>query len=359
MHDVVVIGGGVIGLLSALELQARGRQVCLLTADQYYPPASWAGGGILSALFPWRYSSALSALTRCAFSDYQTWNNCLAAAGGPAFELSKVGLLVPAVADEQVALSWAAANEVRLERVSTQDVCALLNAEPALWMPEIGQLRSSALLKSLRWLFLHNGGVLHNFRVQRLVASDGGWKVYGANQALETQQLLVAAGAWSRSLLVDAFPPETLFPAKGEMLLFPPVVTPPPCIILRDEGYIIPRQDGWMLVGSTLLPDELDQRPTESGYRKLKQVAAKVWPKLTGIAPIAHWAGIRPGSSRDWPWISEVPGAEGVFVATGHYRNGLVSAPATARLVAQLMCNEQTALDIGCYSLLPSSSSSP
>src|SRR5690606_33815562 len=122
---------------------------------------------------------------------------------------------------------------------------------------------------------------------------------------------------WSASLLATLGLTLPMLPVKGEMLRFPASVPAPPCVVLREEGYVIPRQDGSMLVGSTMLPGCHDQRPSPEAYGQLIEAAARIWAPLAGVTPVAHWAGLGPGSDHPVPWLSEVPGYDGLFVATG------------------------------------------
>src|SRR5690606_27704066 len=112
MSDVMVVGGGAVGLLSALELSDRGCSVTVLDAPQARPPASWAGGGILSALFPWRYPDGVSALTRNALAAYQVLAQRFREHGLPELEVVECGLLMPGASDMDSAPAWAAAHEM-------------------------------------------------------------------------------------------------------------------------------------------------------------------------------------------------------------------------------------------------------
>jgi glycine oxidase len=91
--------------------------------------------------------------------------------------------------------------------------------------------------------------------------------------------------------------------------------------------------------------DEFDQRPTRMGYDRLISIGQRLWPAMQDVSPVAHWAGIRPGSEQRLPWLGEVPGHQGVFLACGHYRNGLVSAPGSACLLARLISGDAADVD--------------
>ncbi|MEP4373215.1 MAG: FAD-dependent oxidoreductase, partial [Alloalcanivorax venustensis] len=164
-------------------------------------------------------------------------------------------------------------------------------------------------------------------------------------------RVLRCAGAWTSALLAPLGVRLPLFPAKGEMLLYRLPPGRVPTIVLTDEGYLIPRADGAVLAGSTLNPGDATTHPTVTGRWALQAMAASLLPELASVTPSHHWAGVRPGSDRDWPYLGPVPGTSGVFAAAGLHRNGLVAAPASAELLVRLMCGETPSLDPADYSL--------
>ena len=139
-------------------------------------------------------------------------------------------------------------------------------------------------------------------------------------------------------------------PVKGQMLRYIGVGAVPDEVVLAAEGYLIPRRDGSVLAGSTLEPGRDDTRVDESARARLQMTAERLWPALQGLSPENHWAGVRPGRRRDVPVIDAVTADGRVWICSGHYRNGLVSAPASARLLVQGMLGENTDLDLAAYS---------
>lgn len=361
----VVIGAGVVGMLSALALRERGYDVTVLDMATARPPASWAGGGILSALFPWRYPGPLTALTHDALPRYERLAAQIRHAGGPDPQVYACGMLVDAGKERDAALAWATRHDIRACSVPASEVAPELSDAPWIWLPNVGTVRNSRLLKGLRQLLASRGvSLASSAAVSGIMAEAHGWRVSGAEGIIRADQVLVAAGAWSAQLLGEIGLQLGLQPVQGEMLLYPPGSASPPCVLLSDAGYVIPRRDGHVLAGSTLRHGSEDQRPSAGAAQQLRAMAESLWPPLRDKTPAAHWAGVRPGSQRQWPWIGEVPGAPGLFLATGHFRNGLVSAPASAELVACLMAGQHPGVDPQPYALssalsAASSSSSP
>jgi glycine oxidase len=167
--------------------------------------------------------------------------------------------------------------------------------------------------------------------------------------AFAAEQCLIAAGAWSGALLNHLGLTIPVEPVKGQILLVRAAPDLVRRIVLSDNHYIIPRNDGHILIGSTLEHAGYDKQITERAAGELRDFATSIVPAL-GTAPTEmQWAGLRPGSPEGIPYIGPVPGAEGVFLCTGHYRNGFVMAPASARLVVDLMLGREPGLDPAPY----------
>lgn len=360
--DVLVVGGGVIGMLSALELHARGASVAIYDAGPERAPASWAGGGILSPLFPWRYSDELNDLCVGVNESYQCWSEQIIAAGGIDPEVTLTGMLAICEDNSERVAAWS--------QVYQQEQSSLnMPLGSAYWLPHIGHVRNGRLLKGLKALLVARGVSIYRGVVDHLCEDSAGVTAYVGCEQVRADKVLVAAGWWSSSLLSGAFTSneeqsetaqgwaDRLFPAKGEMLLYRAPVGLLKHIILSDQGYLIPRRDGHILVGSTHEKDVSDARPSELAARSLAEMARRLLPEFDKLEPVAQWGGVRPGHSRDTPLIDCLAGSQRVWLSTGHYRNGLVAAPGSAKLVAQRISGETPDLDSSPYSFSSQGSS--
>ena len=353
MDDVLVVGGGIIGTLVALECRARGADVMVVDAGSGRPSASWAGGGILSPLFPWRYADAWLPLTADAGARYRYWQTVIAEAGLLPPEINACGMLVRA-ADDQGVPDWSQRSGVAVAAAADSGLPAGFVDAADWWLPEVAAVRNPHWLRQLRELARLRGvrwrqGVVSSVRDSASVVLEG-------EAALEAGRVVVTAGYWSQKLLHRFGHGSELQPVKGEMLLFRLQPGEIPAILLADDGYLIPRSDGLVLAGSTLAPGETDQRPSPDAFAELNAMAARWYEPLAGLTPVAQWSGVRPGSTRALPLIGPVAENGKVWVATGHYRNGLVSAPATASLLAGQLAGEAPFCDAEVY--WPSSSDS-
>ena len=349
--DITIVGAGILGLLGALELVQRGVSVTIVD-DAERRPASWAGGGILSPLYAWRYSEAMNQLAREAVPRYQTIVALLSAAGLPVDGLLyQSGMWVATrPVEQEMALQWAASQSWEARPCLAERVMSGSPAGDGVFFPHLGSIRNPRLLRQLRAYLRRSGVTFVNARVTALHPEDrGGRLILQDGQVLVAETVLLCAGAWNDRLLAELGPSPALFPAKGEMLLYQLPAGRVPSIMLTEEGYLIPRSDGAVLVGSTLRRGDASDYPSVNGRYRLESLASHLLPELALHKPAFHWSGVRPGCDRDHPWLGAIPGRKGWFAAAGCYRNGLVAAPACAALLAQLICEEPTELDSQLY----------
>ena len=349
----LVVGGGVIGLLSALLLSATGKSVALIERFVVGQESSWAGGGIVSPLYPWRYSPAVTALAHWSQDFYPRLAERLLAQTGVDPEVHATGLYWLDLEDENVALEWARTQGYPLAPVEMTQVRAAVPALGegffrALHMPGLANVRNPRLVKALRTalLQLQNVQLQENCPVTGFIVEGG--RVCGVHTQsgeVRAEQVVVAAGAWSGDLLQRLGIELPVQPVKGQMILYKCAEDFLPAMVLGNGRYAIPRRDGHVLVGSTLEHCGFDKTPTEDALASLKASAEELLPALAEAEVVGHWAGLRPGSPEGLPFIGEVPGYKGLWLNCGHYRNGLVLAPASCELLKNLLLGEAPIVD--------------
>jgi len=361
--DVLIIGGGVIGMMTARELASGGAKVVIIDKGDLASEASWAGGGIVSPLYPWRYTDAITALASWSQSSYVQLSEALLEETGIDPELRQKGLLMLAVADEADALTWAKRCQRPLVRVGPDFVYQL---EPqlrsraansingALWMPEVCSIRNPRLGQSLRRSLELNPNVELRAHCPVLSIDRQGGMINSVSTTqgkLTAGKYLLSAGAWSGGIAEVADIQLPIQPVKGQMLLFKAPESLLDRVILENGRYLIPRNDGRILVGSTLEFEGFSKQTTEQAYQSLYQSALALLPALSDYPVEAHWVGLRPGSPGGIPYIGQVPGTDNLYLNAGHFRNGLVLAPASCRLAADLMLGRQPIIDSTPYQL--------
>jgi glycine oxidase len=259
-------------------------------------------------------------------------------------EWRRSGLLIFDTGQRDEALAWAhrtgeTVEYVEAPRLNEIEPRAAETLSDALWLPDVAQVRNPRFLGALKSMLRAAGvGLIEHAEVLSIIRRDG--FVTGVNTTkgdYAAAKVAVAGGAWT-SRLLEPFPLKwEITPVRGQMLLYR---TPPGFlrrILLKSDCYLIPRQDGQVLVGSTVESVGFDKSTTADGQILLQEGARHILPALLEFPVEKHWAGLRPHSSGGLPFIGPHPEIEGLYVNAGHFRNGVVSGPASARLLADIL----------------------
>jgi len=355
--DVAVVGGGVIGLLSALMLARGGASVCLVETADVGRESSWAGGGIVSPLYPWRYGAAVTALAHWSQDFYPGLARQLLEDTGVDPEVHVTGLYWLDLDDEAEALAWARRQGRELFAVDIaeayQQVPVLGDGfKRAIHMPGVANVRNPRLVKALRAALL----AMPNVELREQCPVTGfikeGERICGVTTAageIRAERVVLAAGAWSGELLGTLGLALPVQPVKGQMILYKCAEDFLPSMVLAKGRYAIPRRDGHILIGSTLEYSGFDKTPTEDALESLRATAIELLPALADAQVVKHWAGLRPGSPDGVPYIGPVSGFDGLWLNCGHFRNGLVLAPASCQLLVDLMLGQSPIVDPSPY----------
>ena len=359
MSDFLIIGGGVIGMMLARELAQTGADITLVDRKACAQESSWAGGGIVSPLYPWRYPDAVTQLATWSQSSYIHLSEELLDETGCDPELRQKGMLMVDVEDQAEALAWAKKYHRPLRKVNAgfvyqKEPSLVTGLDEALWMPEVCSIRNPRLGRSLRESLVNDPKVklLEQQEVEGFV--QDGRRVLGVKTKEGTvtgDKVVIAAGAWSAALLQLLGQEIPVKPVHGQMMLFkakPGLVNR---VVLKGGRYVIPRNDGRVLVGSTLEHFGFEKRTTQEAADSLYATALDIIPELESYPVEHHWSGLRPGSPEGIPYIGPVNGYDNLFVNAGQYRNGLVLAPASTRLLVDIMLERDTIIPSEPYRL--------
>lgn len=335
-------------MLTARELSESGFAVTILDRHAVGKESSWAGGGILSPLYPWRYPDPVNELAVWGQKDYPDLAKKLAIQTGIDPEWTQSGLLLLDEEAIKPAVSWAVSQNSQVEVLERDAIRACEQqlgpyGEKAVWLPEIAQIRNPRLIQALRRSLEVSGvDIKEHVEVESLLVENG--QIQGVTSSvgkLMAGKIVIAGGAWSASLLSEHGLSIPVKPVRGQMLLYrtePGLISR---IVLSNGRYVIPRRDGHVLVGSTVEDVGFDKSTTDQALAELKFAAESMIPKLASHDVIRHWAGLRPGSAEGVPLISKLPDIDGLYINAGHFRNGVVLGPASARLLTDIILDRR------------------
>ena len=358
--DCLVVGGGLIGLLCAKLLHQSGMEVAIVEKGEIGRESSWAGGGIISPLYPWRYPDAVTRLALWGQRHYPELCRTLTLESGIDPEWTQSGLLMPNLSamEEERAFEWGERFGYPMERLDSQQIKALepqlSRQKTALWMASVAQIRNPRLVQSLK-ISLEKQGVplIEKFEVDQIVISNGRVRGVEAGGVLvSANRVIVCSGAWSANILKTVDIELPISPVKGQMLLMKAEPDLLRHITLLDGHYLIPRRDGRILVGSTLEYVGFNKETTENARAELLSVVKELAPELSKFEIERQWSGLRPGSSNDGVPLIGPCGPEGLFINSGHFRNGVVLGYASARLLADAILGNEAIMDSAPYDVV-------
>ena len=349
--EIAIIGGGIIGMLTAYMLRKAGAEVILVEKSEYAGESSWAGGGILSPIYPWRYPDAANALAFKSRKLYPGLADEIMSISGIDPEYQPCGMHILSSDIPPSATQWLDRHNVAHRQAHPGENVS--QSYGFTYLPEIAQIRNPRLIKSLRRALELNGVVtLFNQSVSDINAlTTSGFELHTENSKVKAKKVVVCAGAWTSKLLSDYLPSLDIRPVRGQMLLFKAPVGFLSSIILAKGKYIIPRLDGRVLVGSTMEDVGFDKATTANGKSEILAFIDEVCPELASFPLEKHWSGLRPGSPDGVPVISEHPEISGLYVNSGHFRNGVVMAPASAKLMRDIILQNNSDLDTRPYQI--------
>lgn len=342
--EALVVGGGVIGLFTAWELHKQGYAVTLLERGELGREASWAGGGILCPLYPWRESKAAWDLAKAGLERYPAVAEMLFDSTGIDPEYTVSGLRILRAEDARYGAVWAAAQGLEVE-VAAESAAGLR-------LPGIAQIRNPRLCRALAAHLRGLGVALVEGQLVRALRQQSG-RLEGVTTAdgrnWDAALVVICAGAWSAAPALTAGLTLPIRPVRGQMLLLGAAPGTLREIRLGDSRYLIPRRDGRVLVGSTIEEAGFAKATTPAARELLLRAVRTLAPELEGAPVEAHWSGLRPGSPHGVPVVGRHPELEGLWFNAGHFRNGICMAPASAALLAALIGGRATDIDAQAY----------
>ena len=349
--DAIIIGGGVIGLSLAWKLKAHGLDVLLVEKHEPAREATYAAGGMIASCDP-HIPPCLRPLVDASAQMYPTFVHELQDEAAESVDLRDTGTIAYFGSGEAAEL---AGSRPLTGAELTQLEPLLMLEGPAWFLPERSvdpRALGHALIKAAK----HRGvDFVTGSPVLEVLATDGrasGVKTAHANYSAGI--VVNCSGAWAAQIPPVPIPTR---PVKGQMVCLVPQAGAPhdgPLIrhvVRAPEVYIIPRSDGRILLGATVEEAGFDKRVDPDTIQRLREAGVNTVPELANMRIHDAWAGLRPGTPDDLPILGETT-LPGYFAATGHYRDGIMLAPITAHLMAQLLTGHKPDFDLAAFSPL-------
>jgi glycine oxidase len=352
MKDVIIVGGGVIGCAIALRLAREGLQVTLTERGRTGCEASRAAAGMLSPQAEASEPGPFLDLCLRSRAMYRDFADLLKDASGIDIEYRDEGTLCVAMAGEdpsQIArwAAWQKAAALPLAELSVSDLSALEpevseSAARAVFIPGDHQVENRRLMDALDAAIRAAGvEVIEGAEVARLVIErDRAVGIVCNDQTIYAGSVVVAAGSWSSRLLQPAGLGVRVTPARGQMLALRGPSLRLRHVVHSSRAYVVPRNDGRVVVGATVEYVGFNKAVTAAGVHSLLDAAIEIVPRLADCAIAEAWAGFRPDTDDHLPVIGPCEIAN-LFLATGHFRNGILLAPITAELLARCITQQK------------------
>jgi glycine oxidase len=354
--EVLVIGGGIIGLSIARALRQKDvEQVCVLEKNDFGREASWAAGGILAPQVEADHDDDFFQLARASRDLYPDFVQAVQHESGIDVGFDTTGTIYVAFTEKEahefrsrfewqlsrgLSVEWLTGDEAREHEpaISRHVRCALR-------FPYDYQVENRRLVEALR-IANERAGVLLVPACAAFALRIEKGRVLGVETDhgfIAASWVVLAAGSWSSSIRSTApLPNINVTPIRGQMLCFKPETPLARHVIYSSRGYLIPRSDGRLLAGSTTEDTGFDKRVTEAGISTIRTMAEEIAPALESVPVLEAWAGFRPRAKDGLPVLGPLAGIKGLIYATGHYRNGILLAPVTAKLIAEAILSGAT-----------------
>jgi len=361
-YDAVIVGGGIIGGSIAFELAQHGLRVALLDRQQPGLEASWAAAGMLVPGPESPESAALVPLARESFALYPAYVAAVEEASGKTVEF-RIGATLhvfggvhaeqtPEAIPALLAQHGVPAKALTPEEARRLEPGLNPNAKSVLLLREEGRVDARSLTAAVLSAASQKGvEILAETSVEALVIEKKhcvGVTAHG--EKMPAGRVVLAAGCYCETIAgAEGYAPTR--PVRGQMIALRPAEGRIRHVLRGEHGYLVPREDGRVLAGSTSEDAGFEKRVTPGGLQQILRAAVELVPRLESAAVVETWSGLRPDTPDHLPILGPTD-IDGLLVATGHYRNGILLAPVTAKLVGEWMREEEPSLDARAFNPL-------
>ncbi len=355
MTEVLIIGGGVIGLSIARELHKKGvAEITILERGRVGREASFAAAGMLAAQAEADRDDDFFQLCNDSNKLYPAFARELFSETGIDIELEQSGTLYLAFSESDVRairhrFDWQRKAHLEVEHWSAENVRKFEpfvspDVREALFFPNDRQVENRKLLAALnKYAALNCIEIIENAAVERLLIENG--KVSGAaagERKFTAKTVVLATGAWTSLIETGGFPLPKVKPVRGQILTFQTAKRLFQRVLNSPRGYLVPRLDGRILCGATVEEVGFDVGTTAAGIAFLRANALEIAPSLVNLKVTDKWAGLRPCAADGLPVLGAFPEIENLLTATAHYRSGILLAPLTAKIIADAIAGGES-----------------
>lgn len=365
-YDIVIVGGGIMGGTIAFELAKHKLNVAVLDRQELMHEASWAAAGMLSPAPDCAAAIPAVPLGRASLAIYPKFVDAIEHASGMRTGFRTGGaVIVISDGDAEQELSklvalhrglGLACEPLPLDKARIMEPALGKDALAAAFLPDEcsiePRLLSGAVLGAAT-----SAGVTALPGSEVISLALDGKKCLGvktsSGETIHASQTILAAGCWSSQIL-NAVPYAPTVPLRGQMIALRHSGTPIRNVLRSERGYIVPRgrtSPQTVIVGSTIENAGYEKRVTSGGLEKILAAANALLPELAKAEVIETWSGLRPGTPDQLPILGPAD-IEGLVFATGHYRNGILLAPITAKLIGEWIAQNKTSMDCEVFSPL-------
>ena len=358
--DVAVVGAGIQGSSVALRLAQAGRTVAVLERAIPGAEASSAAGGILSPGVEAVEPGPFHALCRASLDRYEAFAREVEALSGMSVGFRRLGTLEIALDDAHATILAARAEKMLRSALPVEvlDDAAARRLEPALspeargalYFPDEASLEPRLLARAVYVAAARAGATFLTGQVKRIATGGGGVEGVDHDRGrIEAERVVLAAGSWSLLVEGHGLPAGSVRPVRGQIAILdtrPPLLAR---VVFSGHGYVVPRTDGRILVGSTMEEVGFEKAVTAGGLRDVLAIAIGIAPALAHAPVVETWSNFRPASPDGAP-ILGAGTTPGLFYATGHTRNGILLAPITADAIAAEILGRPAPVDLAPFS---------
>ncbi len=345
--EVIVIGGGIIGCAIAYYLAKEKIEVAVLESQAIGSKSTSAAAGMLGAHSECNDSKIFLPFARNSQLAYFELKDELKKLSHIDIEMKTGGIFKLAYNDvekmqlasllSQPTVKWYETNEIqrKIPNITTNIIGAAYIEDDVSVLPTSV---CRAFGKSAQVL----GATIHeNTSVLDIQKSESTFLIHSTNGQFTAENIVIANGVWSTSFFKQLGLKNRLTPVKGECLLISSEHMTLEHTIFHDHHYIVPRNNGKLVIGATMIQNEWDEKPNLLGIESLIKTAKKMIPDITKMNIESFWGGLRPQTLDQKPYIGKHPFDDNILFATGHFRNGILLAPATGKMIRDFILKRE------------------